>query len=157
MGRPGAVPPRLEDGKRDSAELLHSQMNTTLKCPTCGYHDSKRGAFNKDVAGKADVDGRRYRRFVCRSHPCCGRLISATDFIKLCNTTRHTNSGYDCVGGVVSLVLPKATHISSLHIAEASFYKMYPGIPYHITNRCIISPPVIAVLILPSLKVPLLL
>jgi hypothetical protein len=87
MGRAGAVPPRAEDGKRDSAEMLHAQLNTRLRCPTCNYQDTNRGAFNKDVAGKADADGRRYRRFVCRSHPGCGRSISTTDFIKLCNTT----------------------------------------------------------------------
>ena len=157
MGRAGGVPPRPEDGKRDSAELLHSQMNTTLNCPTCGYHDSQRGAFNKDVAGKADVDGRRYRRFVCRSHPSCGRSISATDFIKLCNNTHHTKSGYDCVAGVVSLLLHKASPIASRHLAEPSFNKIYRCIPYQITNCCMISPSLIEVVILPSLKVPLLL
>ena len=112
MGRASAIPPRAEDGKRDSAELLHSQLNTRLQCPNCGYNDSKRGAFNKDVAGKADLDGRRYRRFVCRSHPCCGRSMSTTDFIDLCNVTQHTTHGHDRPSVVVSCLLSKASYIS---------------------------------------------
>ena len=84
MGKPTCVPPRSEDGRRDTAELLHSQQNAFVRCPTCGFGDRQRGAFNKDVAGKADADGRRYRRFVCRSQPRCGKSLSVTDFISLC-------------------------------------------------------------------------
>ena len=116
MGRAGAIPPRAEDGKRDSAELLHSQLNTRLQCPNCGYKDSKRGAFNKDVAGKADLDGRRYRRFVCRSHPCCGRSMSTTDFIALCNVTRHTTHGHNYTSVVVSRLPCKVSHMGQVDI-----------------------------------------
>ncbi|KAG0122689.1 hypothetical protein HOY82DRAFT_544386 [Tuber indicum] len=92
IGRATAVPPRGEDGKRDVAELLHAQLNTILRCPNCNYQDSNRGVFNKDVAGKADIDGRRYRRFVCRSNLHCGKSMSVTDFIGLCDHLRPTNS-----------------------------------------------------------------
>lgn len=75
---------RLEDGKRLQAENLHALYNRKLKCANCGYANSQHGAFNKDSAGKADINGSRYRRFVCRSTRQCGKSIGVTEFLALC-------------------------------------------------------------------------
>ncbi|KAG0123704.1 hypothetical protein HOY82DRAFT_544101 [Tuber indicum] len=107
MGRAAGVPPRSEDGNRDMAELLHARMNTILHCPSCGYHDSNRGTFNKDIAGKADKDGRRYRRFICRSNVRCGRSLSVTDFIKLCDHPRLSGSCDSYPAAQISSKLPE--------------------------------------------------
>src|SRR5437868_8843711 len=124
MGKRTGIPPRGEDGKRDSAELLHARLNTSLRCPNCGFSDSFRGAFVKDVAGKADSDGRRYRRFVCRSQPRCGKSISVTDFINLCTslpprgrqstnqaTTTTTSTTRHIIGRPIIFLSSKIFHI----------------------------------------------
>ncbi|KAG0122321.1 hypothetical protein HOY82DRAFT_619928 [Tuber indicum] len=93
-GKAAGVPPRSEDGNQDMLEQLHARMNTALQYPNCSYHDFIHGTFNKDVAGKADIDGQSYRHFICHPNICCGQSFSVTDFIKLCDNSRFSRSGY---------------------------------------------------------------
>ncbi|RPA91097.1 hypothetical protein L873DRAFT_1795113 [Choiromyces venosus 120613-1] len=72
-----------------------------MACPNCGHQDAHCGAFNKDCAGKADGEGRRYRRFICRSNPRCGKSMGVTEFIEMCKDIEETNSidySYECSG-----------------------------------------------------------
>jgi len=84
---------RDESGRRARAEALHGQLNKELTCPECHYCDSQRGTFIKDSAGTADTQGRRYRRFICRRNPGCGKSIGTTEFLRLCNTSTNLRSG----------------------------------------------------------------
>ncbi|KAG0125029.1 hypothetical protein HOY82DRAFT_543443 [Tuber indicum] len=79
--------PRSENGRRIQAEDLHAVYNRDLQCPSCGYKDRYHGVFRKDCAGKADNEGRCYRRFVCRSQNKCGKSIGVTEFLGLCQSS----------------------------------------------------------------------
>lgn len=74
---------RAEDGRRAEAEQLYLKFNKTIYCPSCKSRDSLRGTLTKGSAGMADSQGRRYRRFVCRSGTRCGASIGVTQFITL--------------------------------------------------------------------------
>ena len=77
---------RAENGRRAEAEILHLKFNQRINCPSCKQRDSVRGTFTKGSAGTADSEGRRYRRFVCRTGTKCGASIGVTQFITLCES-----------------------------------------------------------------------
>jgi len=83
---------RGENGKRDMADLLHNKWNKEIHCPNCSFHDPHCGAFNKDSGGNSDADGRRYRRFKCRSRLKCGKTLGVTEFIELCSKILPSSS-----------------------------------------------------------------
>lgn len=79
---------RDQKGKLAVAERLFQLYNTVLRCPAC-QKMSIGGTFRKNVAGKANLQGERYRRYVCvRSDGIggnrCGRTLSTGKFIQLC-------------------------------------------------------------------------
>lgn len=86
---------RDEKGKLKLADRLFTLYNAVLRCPACGKI-SVGGTFRKNVAGKANLQGERYRRYVCvRSDNIggsrCGRTLSTGKFIELCE--RSSNVG----------------------------------------------------------------
>lgn len=79
---------RDEEEKLALAERLYELFNIVISCPSCG-EKTPGGTFRKNVAGKANLLGERYRRYVCQrssrtgnSH--CGKTLSTAALIDVC-------------------------------------------------------------------------
>lgn len=87
---------RDEKGKLMLADHLFVLYNGLLECPTCA-NINLAGTFKKSVAGKSNLLGERYRRYVCikselTGNEHCGRTLSTSKYIELCRDSVNVGS-----------------------------------------------------------------